>query len=127
MNDESPRRYWLTPPELEVFREGKWDPFPYPLPEGWDALQLKWQKPWYANPPFAQYTRFVRKAIEEGGPGILVGPCPDAIALLLDAGAEYIGCGRFAWLEVTTKKPMPHPGTSAIWQLPSRNAGESDE
>ena len=57
-------RYWLTPPELDYLREGKFDPTPYPHAFGdRNALLTHWEKPWYLNPPFHQQTRFVRKAI----------------------------------------------------------------
>ena len=52
--------------------------------------------------------RFVRKAIAEGGPGILVIPVTTPTHLLLEAGAILKPLGRVRWLEVNTKKPMPN-------------------
>jgi hypothetical protein len=109
-------RYWLTPLELEKYRQGRFDPCPYPLPEGWDGLTMPWQKPWYANPPFSNYTAFVRKAIAEGD-GYLVGPLPIAILELLESGAQFIEGGHYRWLECETGKPMPNAGCSAVWRL----------
>lgn len=110
------KRYWLTPPELEQYRQGRWDPCPYPRQIDYDALTIPWEKPWYCNPPFDNYTAFVRKAIKER-PGILVGPCPTAIVELLNAGAEYVEGGRFHWLEADTKEPWKHPNWAAVWRL----------
>jgi len=101
-------RYWLTPPELDYMREGRWDPTPYPHEFGdRNALLTSWEKPWYLNPPFRQQTRFVRKAIEEGGPGTVVLPCYMPIHLLLEAGAILRPLGRIRWLDCDTHKPMP--------------------
>jgi len=108
------KRYWLTPPELEKYKVAKFDPCPYPLPVGHDALNMTWEKPWYCNPPFHMNTRFVRKAISEGS-GYLVGPIPVAIAELLRSRAQFVEAGRYRWLECDTREPMPSPGMSAVW------------
>ena len=88
-------RYWLTPPELDYLRKDCFDPTPYP--HSWgdrNALLIDWEKPWYLNPPFHMQTRFVRKAIQEGGPGTIVIPCHTPIHLLLEAGATLRPLGR---------------------------------
>ena len=114
-------RYWLTPPEFEYLREGRFDPTPYPHAFGdRNALLTHWEKPWYLNPPFAQVTRFVRKAIEEGGPGKIIMPCPMAIHLLLESGAELEPAGRVQWIEVETGERMKNPGLCLIATIPAR-------
>jgi hypothetical protein len=109
-------RYWLTPPELEKYRADRFDPCPYPRPDGYDALTATWEKPWYCNPPFDNYTKFVKKAIAEGN-GYLVGPIPDAIAYLLQSGARFVEADRYRWLEVDTRAPMPKPSRAAVWWI----------
>jgi len=103
-------RYWLTPPELESLRVGRTDMTPYPRPVDWDALdELRWPKPWYLNPPFDRATAFVPRAIEEGGPGIVVFPTTTPTALLIEAGARLESIGRPRWLECDSRLPMPNP------------------
>ena len=113
---EGARRYWLTPPELEKYRTGCWDPCPFPLPDGWDATKMNWEKPWYCNPPFHEYTRFVRKAIAEGD-GVLVFPIPLVVAELIASGATMLEYGRYHWLDCDTLEPMKSPSPSAVWEL----------
>lgn len=102
-------RYWLTPPELEKYRTGRYDPCPYPRPEGYDALTVPWEKPWYCNAPFSNLKAFLNKAIAEGGPGVFI--IPDAgtcfgVAVAARARLEY--AGQVRWLEVETKEPWRH-------------------
>ena len=102
------KRYWLTPPELDYLREGRWDPTPFPHAFGdVNALLSPWEKPWYCNPPFHMATRFVRKGIEEGGPGIFVVPVTTPTHLLLMAGATLEPLGKVRWLECETRERMP--------------------
>jgi len=118
-------RFWLTPPELvlEVRRllgSGDWfDPCPFPRPEGWDALSMHWQKPWYLNPPFLKADGggpmpFIRKAVKEGGPGVVVFSVPMGLHKLLEAGAALYPAGRIRWLEVETGARMPNPSYCAL-------------
>jgi len=95
-------RYWLTPPELEHLREGRFDPYPYPQGRGQDALLDPWEKPWYANPPFHHITKHVARAIEQGGPGILVMPIGPANALILKAGLTMEYLGKIGWIDPNT-------------------------
>jgi len=96
-------RYWLTPPELEPLREGRFDPYPFPHEFGdFNALLQTWKKPWYANPPFRGITKHVRRAIEQGGPGILVMPVHASVALVIESGLTMEYIGKVKWLEADT-------------------------
>ena len=98
-------RYWLTPPELEPLREGRFDPYPYPHEFGdFNALLEPWEKPWYANPPFHQIMQHVRRALQVGGPGTLVMPIGPANALILQAGLTMEYLGRVSWVDPDTGK-----------------------
>ena len=115
-------RYWLTPPELDYLRKDCFDPTPYP--HSWgdrNALLIDWEKPWYLNPPFHMQTRFVRKAIQQGGPGTIVIPCHTPIHLLLEAGATLRPLGRIHWLEADTKQPMPSGILCLAASIPARS------
>jgi hypothetical protein len=122
------RRYWLTPPGLElevrkIIGENYFDPCPYPR-TGFDALVEDWGKPWYINPPFTigdgGPTRFIRRAIEIGGPGVAVFSVNSVIDAILRANhdlgmaIELRPLGRVRWLECETKEPMPSPGLYAM-------------
>lgn len=101
--------YWITPPELDYLRVGRWDPCPYPRPAGWDGLKEAWEKPWYANPPFKNMTGWVRKAIVEGGPGVIVIPVPTALAYLVERQAKLVRLGRVKWLSQDGKRKSEGP------------------
>lgn len=102
-DDEIMTRYWLTPPELEPLKDGRFDPYPYPHGFGdRNALLVPWDKPWYANPPFHDLMKHVRRAIEQGGPGILVMPIGPANALILKAGLTMEYLGRVSWIDPDT-------------------------
>ena len=120
-------RFWLTPPALEIeVREllgGEYfDPCPYPRKEGYEALIVDWERPWYCNPPFNRKdggcAAFARKAVTVGGPGVFVTSIPTPVAALLRGGARFVDARRIAWLEVDTKKPMPSPGLTGIFYMP---------
>ena len=116
-------RYWLTPPDIEdeierILGTRDWfDPCPYPLPDGWDALNMTWSKPWYLNPPFRKQdgggpTKFIRKAIAEKGPGVIIYPVTGATFELVKCGilSSMRPIGRVRWLECDTKDPYEgHP------------------
>ena len=133
------KRYWLTPPEIEaeVVRilgtEAFFDPCPYPRPVDWDALKMTWHKPWYCNPPFNPRdggpTAFVRKAIKEGGPGLMILPSRALINLLLEAEIELRSAGRPRWLDCISREPMKAP-SAALWAYfkprPSVKEADSD-
>ena len=121
--------FWLTPPEIKLqvrklLGTDEWfDPCPYPRPEGWDALSSSWRKPWYLNPPFLTADgggpmRFIRKAVNVGGPGAIIYPVNPATHFLLSAGATLYPAGRVRWLEIDTHAPMPSPGHCALAVLP---------
>ena len=118
-------RFWLTPPELELEvrqllgSEEYFDPCPFPKPADWDALTMTWSKPWYLNPPFLKSDgggpmSFVRKAVEQGGPGVIVYPVTSATHALLQAGARLVPAGRVRWLECDTGRRMPSPSLCAL-------------
>ena len=122
-------RFWLTPPELELevtklLGTNEWfDPCPFPKPKIWDALTMTWGKPWYINPPFLSCdgggpTAFIRKAISEGGPGVIVYPVNAGTHELLGSNAKLLQLGRVRWLECDTRARMPSPGLSALAILP---------
>jgi hypothetical protein len=120
MNDG--KRYWLTPPSLElevrrIIGGDYFDPCPYPRGT-FDALADEWQKPWYLNPPFTigdgGPIRFIRRAIQIGGPGVAVFSVNSVVDALLRAGVELHPLGRVKWLECETKEPMPSPGIYAL-------------
>ena len=110
-------RYWLTPPELAPEREGRFDPCPYPKPVDWDALTMPWSKPWYANPPFATIVKFVRRAVDIGGPGTLVFPVTTSTNILLRAGARLEPLGRVHWIDADTGARDPKGNETALARL----------
>jgi len=57
---------------------------------------------------------FVRKAVEEGGPGVIVFSVPMGLHKLLEAGAEIHPAGRVRWLECETRARMPNPSYCAL-------------
>ena len=119
------KRYWLTPPDLYARLEGNYGPFdfdpcPYPLPKGFNGLEVPWGRMSYVNPPFRKHdgidgkgpTAFVHKAIAEaklGRGSVLVLPVQSYVMHLAGAGAEIISLGRVKWLETETKEPVGSP------------------
>jgi hypothetical protein len=69
-------KYWLAPPDIYAKLDEEFpfdfDPCPYPLPEGFNGLDMEWGQSSYVNPPFRLRdsvdgrgpTAFARKAIE---------------------------------------------------------------
>jgi hypothetical protein len=118
------KRYWLTPSDLYTRLNAEFgfdfDPCPYPLPEGFNGLNMEWGTTSYVNPPFRRHdgadgqgpTAFVHKAIAEhkqGRSSVLVLPVQSYVMLLAAAGAEIRSLGRVAWREVETGQPMKGP------------------
>jgi hypothetical protein len=125
-NKADGKHYWLTPPELmEQIRHEfgiNFDPCPYPLPDGFDGLQVEWESSNYVNPPFGSYvdkagkkkgpTAWARKAIEEYQKGkkvVLVYPIDKWIHMLLEAGAQVRNLKDIKWC--ATEDGTPGPGT----------------
>ena len=117
-------RYWLTPPDvyskLDEEFHFSFDPCPYPLPEGHNALEIAWGVSNFVNAPFRKadvvngtgLTAFVYKAAEEaklGRSSVLLVPTFGLVNLAIELGAELRSLGRVAWLECDTKLPCPSP------------------
>jgi hypothetical protein len=115
------RQYWLTPPELyqSLNAEFKFDfdPCPFPLPYGWDALKMAWANVNYVNAPFSRHdgpglTAFVRKAIAQqqlGKTSVLIVPVPELLNMLFSAEAEARPLGRVRFLDTQSGEPCDHP------------------
>ena len=116
-------RFWLIPPEIYQRLDNEFhfdfDPCPYPLPDGYNSLEVEWSQSSYVNPPFRKHdgggygpTAWVRKAIEENKKGkqvVLMLPVQSYVNLLLEAGAELRSAGRVRWIEADTKEPCKSP------------------
>lgn len=125
------KRYWLTPEDryAELNKEFNFDfdPCPFPLPAGYNGLEVEWGKSNYVNPPFRKedcvgggMTAFIHKAIKENRQGkqvVLILPVFAHINLLLEAGAEMRSAGRFPFLDTETRKPSSHPHPAALFIL----------
>jgi hypothetical protein len=125
-------RYWLTPPtlyrKLDAEFQFDYDPCPYRLPKGFNALLADWGKRNWVNPPFNKddviggkgATAFVRKAIEEqkkGKTSVIVLPVFDYVTMLLEAGAEVRPLGRVPFLDVERGRTAPQPPNIACFIL----------
>ena len=113
-------RYWLTPPELEPYRHGRYDPCPYPRAR-FDGLEVEWGKPWYCNPPFLSkdgggIEKWIRKAAAEGGPGRMILPTLWSVTVLLKHGFKLEYCPPVHWLEADTLEPCKHAGP-VLWAV----------
>ena len=127
-HSSSAKRYWLTPDEMYAALDAEFgfdfDPCPFPRPDGFDGLAVKWGRMNYVNPPFRRTdgntdgpTAFVRKAIEEqrkGRSSVLLLPVQSYVNLLLEAGAEPRAAGRTRFLEADTHKPLPSPSPTFL-------------
>jgi hypothetical protein len=128
--------YWITPPDLMKKLEDEFhfdfDPCPYPLPEGWDALTMDWGAVNHCNPPFRRFdnpnglgpTAFVRKAIEENKKGktvVLTIPTQSYVNLLIEAGAELRSLGRVRWLEKDSGEAWKSPSPITAFILRGSN------
>jgi len=125
-------RYWLTPPDLYRKLDEEFgfdfDPCPYPLPKGFNSLNMDWGKTNYVNPPFRKEdvvggrgpTAFVRKALAEqqqGKTSVLVLPIFDYVAMLLSAGAEIRSLGPVPFRDVDSRRTAAHPANIACFVL----------
>ena len=140
---ETEDRSWLTPPEVaEVIREeigdDYYDPCPYPLPPGHDALEIDWLDPSYLNAPFIRrhelkgrgLTVFVRKAIEQGRSKTVavVLPVHAIITTLFEAAANVRSLGRVGWRRTETGKRTHRPDNCLLFvmrPLASRAANDN--
>lgn len=121
--------YWLTPPEIYQALDGRFhfdfDPFPFPRPEGWNALKAPWGRMNYVNPPFnanagSELNLCVRKAILEarqGNDSVIVFPCNPSHRDLWQAGARLILAADVQWHSTADGSPNPHPRPSMFWHL----------
>lgn len=119
------KEFWLTPPAIYNALNDRFqfdfDPCPYPLPEGFNSLEMEWGKSNYVNPPFRKIdgngfgpTAWVRKGIEEFKKGkdvVLLIPTQSYVNLLLEAGAKVESAGRVRWISgidgTECKSPSP--------------------
>lgn len=124
-NSGDGKHYWLTPPELMADLQAEFaftfDPCPFPVPDGFDGLQVEWGESNYVNPPFGSVmkdgrkrgpTAWVRKAIEESAKGkrvVLVFAVDKWLMMLLGAGAIVRNLGDVKW--VATEDGTPGRGT----------------
>jgi len=126
------KKYWLTPPELyqELNEEFNFDfdPCPYPLPEGFNCLDVPWGNMNYVNPPFrkddwkygAGPTALIRKAIleqEKGNTSIIILNTTSHIRLLAEASKEVRSMNRVRWLDIHTKEPWKSPSNTILFVL----------
>jgi hypothetical protein len=134
-DDDEPEEggYWITPPDVYEKLDAEFhfdcDPFPYPRPDGYDALaeDQEWGQCSYVNASFRRahadgrgLTHVIRKAIAESKKGktmVLPIPITDALALLLTSGAEFRPLGRVRWLHTRTGEPYSQPGNCALFIL----------
>lgn len=117
-NGDNGKHYWLTPPglyaELDAEFHFDFDPCPFPLPDGFDGLTMRWGRSNYVNPPFGSIihqgkkkgpTAWVRKAITEHAQGktvVLVYPVDKWVLMILreilGEHAEVRNLGDVRWL-----------------------------
>jgi hypothetical protein len=124
--------YIIMPPDVirTHFPEfvGAFDPFPHPLPKGWDGIKMPWQPMNVVNAPFRRddntqalgLMAVARKAISEtwnGNSSLLFLPTMGAVNLLAEAGAEMVALGRLKWLHYQTGEPWSHPGRTTAFIL----------
>jgi hypothetical protein len=124
--------YIILPPDLIPTRfpkfVGAFDPFPHPLPPGWNGLTMPWQRYNVVNAPFRRddnseglsLSHVVRKAIYEqslGNESLLFIPTHTPLNLLAEAHAEMHALGRLKWLHHETGEPWPVPGVTTAFIL----------
>ena len=114
--------YWITPPELYKALNDEFnfdfDPFPYPVPEGFNGLTIEWGQRNYVSPPFfntkcygkvCNSKDWFRKAIEEQRKGklsVIIHPLQLSYMELLQVmGAEIrnLGSVKFEAIEDRAK------------------------
>ena len=128
------KKYWLTPPdvyqELDNEFHFDFDPCPYPLPEGFNCLDIPWGKMNYVNPPFRKddwqhgmgHTALIRKAMAEqikGNSSVIIYNTMSHFRLLVEASAstEIRSMGRVRWLDINTKEPWKSPSNTILFVL----------
>ena len=124
--------YILLPPDLIPIRFPEFinafDPFPHPLPEGWNGLEIPWQKFNVVNAPFRSddntlglgLNAVVPKTVDEqalGNTSLVFIPSTEALNLLAAGHAEMIALGRLKWLHHETKEPWRSPGHTTAFIL----------
>jgi hypothetical protein len=124
--------YILMPPDLIATRfpefVGAFDPFPHPLPDGWDGLKMPWKKFNVVNAPFRKddnaqgqgLSAVVAKAVDETGNGntsLVFMPTNASVNQLAEANAEMVALGRLKWLHFKTGEPWPQPGHTTAFIL----------
>lgn len=119
------KHYWLTPPELMLSMQLKFnfdfDACPFPKPDDFDGLTCDWGQSTYVNPPFGSIihngkkkgmTAWVRKAISENKKGkrvVIVFPVDKWLLMLVEAGVIINNLGDVKWL--ATEDGSPGKGT----------------
>jgi hypothetical protein len=107
---------------------GAFDPFPHPLPDGWDGLKMPWKKFNVVNAPFRKddnaqgqgLSAVVAKAVDETGNGntsLVFMPTNASVNQLAEANAEMVALGRLKWLHFKTGEPWPQPGHTTAFIL----------
>lgn len=133
MDTNKIKQYWKTPAhtysKLDAEFSFDFDPCPYPLPPGFNSLDIEWGRSSYVNPPFRKHdgggfgpTAWVKKAIKENEKGkqvVLLIPVQSYVNLLLEAGAEIRSAGRVRWLETETNEPSKSPSPIGCFILRS--------
>lgn len=130
---ETENRHWITPPETEaIVREeiGDFhDPFPYPSPDCYDALEVDWLDPSYVNASFVAahekkgrgLTAVAYHAIgqvrKNGITVAMVVPVNRIVCQLIEAGATVRSLGRVRWRHTVTGKAMPGPHPCVLFTL----------
>ena len=124
--------YILMPPDLIPTRFPEFvdafDPFPHPLPDGWNGLDMPWKRLNKVNAPFRKddnthghgLTAVVVKAIDEqakGNTSLLFMPTTASLNLLAEAEAEMVALGRVKWLHSRTGEPWATPGHTTAFIL----------
>ncbi len=130
---ETENRHWITPPETEaIIREeiGPYhDPFPYPSPDCYDALEVDWLDPSYVNASFiaahekkgrgltAVAYHAIAQVRKNGITVAMVVPVNRIVTQLLEEGATVRSLGRVPWRHVESGKPMPGPHSCILFVL----------
>lgn len=126
------KKFWIVPPEiykpLDKEFNFDFDPCPYPLPQGFNGIDVEWGNVNWVNPPFrkkdgkygAGPTAFIRKAIEEqkkGKTSVVIINTMAFINMLIEAGAECRSMGRVKWLDCNTGEPWKSPSNTTLFIL----------
>ena len=128
---EDAMSYWLTTPQLYKALDAEFhfdfDPCPYPRAEGYNSLVLPWGRSNYVNPPFcaadapfggpSAFARKAAKEAEDGKTSVFVLSVPNAVGILLEAGAEVRFGGNVRWIDTETGEPCGVARKQAILVL----------